>query len=174
MTIDSTIFALEPLTVHLHWQGYLDMDIMAVFEYSNGKRGIICFGEYGNREEFPFMELLGDFQFVEVPVDNQEIIAIAPPSSIEHWQNLSKIWILGWDFAALSEGILTDFSKHDVFVEIRQGDRSWKGESSTLCKGNFVQFGHFVVGGDLSFIPENHVKIVELPESMDEVQNWEL
>ena len=165
-------FDFQPLTVHLHWQGYLDMDIMAVFEYQNGQRGMICFGEYGSQEQFPFMELLGDFQFVEVPVDNQEIIAIKAPANIQDWKGLSKIWILGWDFEALAEGALTDFAKHEVFLEIRQGEHRFTTDFTHLCKGNLIQFGHFIVGDALSFQLEEQVKVVELPEEMTEVQNW--
>ena len=71
------LLASEELTIHLHWDATLDLDIFAIYETKDGKRELIYFASSGSQEEFPFIELLFDFEFSEIPVDNQEIIALS-------------------------------------------------------------------------------------------------
>ena len=154
----------EELTVHLHWDATTDLDIFAIYEDQDGQKGLIYFAESGSKKEYPFIELLFAFEFSEIPVDNQEIIAIGQ-------MNMQKIWIFGWDFDAVQEGVLTDFQEQKVYLEIRCQDKIFLTRSEDLGKGNLAVMGCFYRGASKQLVFSNYseMKEVAIPDQMEDL-----
>lgn len=160
----------EELTVHLHWDAGLDLDIFAIYEAKDGQRGLVYFANSGSLEEFPFIELLFDFEFSEIPVDNQEIIAISK-------MEVDKIWIFGWDFDAVQEGVNINFQEQKVYLELRAKEQIVQTASADLGEGNLALMGIFqkgkskenAVSEGFSFTNCSEVRTIELPEQMEDL-----
>ena len=178
MSIIAQFHLDSQITLHAHWSGSLDMDIVLVCFTKTGYR-IIGVTDYGSLSTYPYIELLTDFTFTEIPTDNQEIAAIAPEKislSADTENAIEKVYVLAWDFTALEEETESLYQEANVFLEIRQGSRSWK--SVVIEKnGNLIEFGYFLVNSTLadpvmSFISTNAVHSIAMPEEMDEILQY--
>jgi len=156
----------EELTVHLHWDATTDLDIFAIYENKDGQKGLVYFAEAGATKEYPFIELLFSFEFSGIPVDNQEIIGIGQ-------MDMNKIWILGWDFDAVQEGVATDFEEQRVYLEIRCKDKVVLTRSEDLGKGNLAVMGCFHKDDSNQFVFRNRSEMREIsvPEQMEDLLN---
>ena len=159
----STTIDFQPMTVHLHWEQTTDLDILAVYEDAEQCRKLVYFAESGSRVEYPFIELLFDFEFSEIPKDHQEIIAI---ESME----VEKIYFYAWDFDAVQEAEPTDFSEQGVFLEFRMKDTNILSSAADLGKGNLAFLASIEKKGNQICI-QNHseMKEVSLPEQMEDL-----
>lgn len=166
------LLASEELTIHLHWDATLDLDIFAIYETKDGKRELIYFASSGSQEEFPFIELLFDFEFSEIPVDNQEIIALSK-------MEVEKIWIFAWDFDAVQEARTINFQEQKVFLEIRAPKKVLLTDPKDLGEGNLALMGVFrklpsTISSSpkrLSFSNLSEMRIISLPEQMEDLLN---
>jgi predicted DNA-binding protein len=178
MSIIAQFHVDSQITLHAHWSGSLDMDIVVVCCSKVGHR-IIGFTDYGSLSAYPYIELLTDFTFTEVPTDNQEIAAIAPDKislSADTENAIEKIYVLAWDFTALEEETESLYQEANVFLEIHQGSRRWKSVAIEK-NGNLIEFGYFVVNSTLAehamqFISTNVVHSIAMPEDMDEILQY--
>ena len=178
MSIIAKFHIDSQITLHAHWSGSLDMDIVVVCFTKAGNR-IIGFTDYGSLSAYPYIELLTDFTFTEVPTDNQEIVALDPEQislSASTENAIEKIYVLAWDFTALEEETESLYQEANVFLEIRQGSRSWK--SVVIEKnGNLIEFGYFVVNSTVAehvmeFTSTSVVHSIAMPEDMDEILRY--
>ena len=130
-------------TVHLHWSGLGDLDLMALVV---GKDNIelVSFAHEGSLEEEPYLQLLSDFAFEEVPTDNQEILKISPQQFLES----ASVWFFCWDFEHVEEGGTAPFSEYELYLEVRQQDRRVSTTPFVeSCDGNAVCISRWDIQG---------------------------
>lgn len=164
------LLPVEELTIHLHWDTTLDLDIFAIFETKDGEKGMIYFANSGSLEEAPFIELLFDFEFSEIPVDHQEIIAISK-------MDAENIWIFGWDFDAVQDEHTLNFKEQDMFLEIRCQEQQFLTSAVDLSEGNIALMGLFQKRPATSsadseqfyFRNYSEVRTISLPEQMEDL-----
>ena len=68
------------------------------------------FANEGSLEHSPFIQLLSDFAFEEVPTDNQEIVRI----HAQKIESSSRVWFFCWDFEHVETESAAPFVDHDV------------------------------------------------------------
>lgn len=100
------------LTVTMNWTDAADFDLVALYEDFNGKHGLVYFGELGDLNTFPFIELSGDAGVGDTGGDNEEIIRISKLDGMKY------IWLLCWNYAKIQEGNPAKFSDSDLSLSI--------------------------------------------------------
>ena len=171
MTDNQLVVEAVESTVHLHWSGTADLDLMALVQQDNAEYHLISFANEGSLEHSPYIQLLSDFAFEEVPTDNQEIVRI-------HAQKIdspSRMWFFCWDFEHVETESSAPFVDHEVSLELRQSDRMIRTNAveSDAGTGNAICLARWDVdpsgNGDSVLIEVNHSFHVPLLEGMPEV-----
>lgn len=158
-------------TVHLHWSGTADLDLMALVQQENAEYHLISFANEGSLEHSPYMKLLSDFAFEEVPTDNQEIVRV----HAQKIESASRVWFFCWDFEHVETESAAPFVEHDISLELRQSDRMIRTKSieSDAGTGNVICLARWEVNpsenGSSVLIEVNHSFHVPLMEGMPEV-----
>jgi tellurite resistance protein TerA len=98
--------------VTLAWTTATDFDLAALYETKDGKKGMVYFGEMGNLNEFPFMQLSGDEGVGDSGGDNKEEMRLTK------FDDMVKVHIVAWDYTAVSDGTPARFSGSDVKVTL--------------------------------------------------------
>ena len=153
------------LTVHLHWDTILDLDIFVIYDTKEAKKDMIYFAQSGSQEKSPFIELLFDFEFSEIPVDNQQIMAISQ-------MEVEKIWIFAWDFDAVQDGSTINFQEQKVFLEIRHPEQILLTSPEDLAEGNLALLGVLQKSSStqgFSFCNISETRKIALPEQMEDL-----
>ena len=104
----SELGSFDELTVNMTWSSAADFDLAAIYETKKGTPGLVYFGEKGNLEDFPFIQLSDDAGVNDSAGDNQETLRIT---------NLDKIktlWIACWDYGQVKKGEPARFNGSDV------------------------------------------------------------
>jgi len=160
---------LGDTTVHLHWQGMVELDLMVLCSFENGEVELISFANDGNLEDAPFVQLLSDFTFAEVPTDNQEIVRLhSDKEGIP-----TQMWFFTWDFEHVESQSDAPLGEYELYLEVRQEERRWKTEQIQNGTGNTICFATWQKvessGETMGFRQLN--KRVEMPlmSGMDEV-----
>ena len=171
MTDNQLVVEAIESTVHLHWSGTADLDLMALVQQDNAEYHLISFANEGSLEHSPYMQLLSDFAFEEVPTDNQEIVRI-------HAQKIdspSRMWFFCWDFEHVETNSSAPFVEHEISLELRQSNRMIRTSTieSEDGTGNAICLARWDVNpteSDNSVLVEiNHPLHVPLMEGMPEV-----
>ena len=159
-------------TVHLHWSGTADLDLMALVQQENAEYHLISFANEGSSEHKPFVQLLSDFAFEEVPKNNQEIVRVYA----DKMESIFRMWFFCWDFEHVETESAAPFVDHEVSLELRQAERLIRtsivvpenGTGNTICLARWdVNPNH---GDEESVLIElNHSFHVPLLEGMPEV-----
>ena len=127
---------LGDTTVHLHWQGMVELDLMVLCSFENGDVELISFANDGNLDDVPFVQLLSDFTFAEVPTDNQEIIRLYSDK-----EGIPKqMWFFTWDFEHVESQSDAPLGQYELYLEVRQEERRWKTEQIQNDIGNTICF----------------------------------
>jgi uncharacterized protein involved in tellurium resistance len=125
---EAQLGGMKQFMVTLKWTTATDFDLAAAYETKDGRNGMVYFGEMGNLNEFPFMQLSGDEGVGDTGGDNQEEMRVM---KIDDMKN---IWILCWDYGAVQEGKPARFAGSDVAVTVM--DDSGNGHAVTLDTGD--------------------------------------
>lgn len=160
-------------TVHLHWTKTVDLDLMVLCRRKDGSVELLSFANEGSLSGEPYVQLLSDFEFSEVPKDNQEIVRM-----LTDQENVAEeLWFLTWDFDCVQEGKTAQFSEYGLFLEARQDSDRWSSNPITepLAEtGNLLCIGHWCRGiistehSGMSAL--NRVVMIPMLEGMEEVQ----
>lgn len=159
-------------TVHLHWSGMADLDLMALVYQGNAEYHLISFANEGSSEHSPFIELVSDLTVEEMPTSNQEIVRV----HAQKIESTNRVWFFCWDFRHVEAQSDAPFSEHEVSLELRQADRfirtstieSASGTGNTICLARW-DMNPTVNGGQSVLIEVNHPFNVPLMEGMSEV-----
>ena len=109
---EAELGGIKQFMVSLKWTSAADFDLAVVYESKDGQTGMVYFGDKGNLNAFPFMELSGDEGVGDTGGDNQEDIRVTKIDDMKY------IWIVGWDYGMVQKGNPARFKESDVHVEL--------------------------------------------------------
>ncbi len=103
---------LKQLMVSMKWTTAADFDLAVVYESKNSQQGIVYFGDLGNMNQFPFMQLSGDQGIGDKGGDNEETLRIT------RLDDMKYVWIFCWDYGKVQEGSAARFGDSDITLTI--------------------------------------------------------
>lgn len=106
------IGGVNQFMITLKWTTAVDFDLCAVYEDKKGEEGIVYFGDLGNLNEFPFMQLSGDEGVGDTGGDNQEDLRVM------NLAQMKKIYIFCWDYPSVESGQVARFSNSDITTSV--------------------------------------------------------
>jgi len=127
--------SIEKLKVTMKWTIAADFDIAAVYktkighETTNGRMNIVYFGDKGNLNTMPYIQLSEDAGVGDKGGDNEEILHI---SSLK---NLEKVWIFCWDYGMVQDGKKARFKDSDIKLLVE--DQNKQKITVNLDTGDF-------------------------------------
>jgi len=119
---------LKQFMVSLKWTTATDFDLAAAYQKKDGTNGMVYFGELGNLNEFPFMQLSGDEGVGDTGGDNEETMRVMKID------DMNFIWILCWDYGAVQDGKPARFEGSDVTISLT--DDTGNSHQVTLDTGD--------------------------------------
>ena len=125
---EAQLGGIKRFMVTLKWTTAADFDLAAAYEAKDGRTGLVYFGEMGNLNEFPFMQLSGDEGVGDTGGDNKEEMRVMKIDDMKY------LWILCWDYGAVQEGKPARFAGSDVEVSVM--DDSGTSHAVTLDTGD--------------------------------------
>ena len=160
---------LGDTTVHLHWQGMIELDLMVLCSFDNGDVELISFANDGSLDEAPFVHLLSEFTFAEVPTDNQEIVRLySDKPSVPN-----QLWFFTWDFEHVESQSDAPLGEYELFLEVRQEESRWSTEEIKDNVGNTICFAVWdkaqASNANMGFKQINERVEMPLMSGMDEV-----
>ena len=109
---EANVGGLKQLMVTLKWTTAADFDLAAAYETKEGKQGLLYFGDKGDLNAFPFMELSGDEGIGDTGGDNEETMRITKLDDMKY------VWIVCWDYGQVQNGAPARFKDSDVTINI--------------------------------------------------------
>ena len=109
---EAQLGSIKQFMVTLKWTTAADFDLAAAYETKDNRMGLVYFGEMGNLNEFPFMQLSGDEGVGDTGGDNKEEMRVMKIDDMKY------IWILCWDYGAVQDGKPARFAGSDVEVTV--------------------------------------------------------
>ena len=103
---------IKQFMVSLKWTTAADFDLAAAYQRKDGTNGMVYFGELGDLNSFPFMQLSGDEGVGDKGGENEETMRVMKID------DMNFIWILCWDYGAVQEGKPARFTGSDVAVSL--------------------------------------------------------
>jgi len=108
----ANVGSFKQLMVTMKWTTAADFDLAAAYEDKSGKKGLVYFGEMGDLNAFPYMQLSGDEGVGDTGGDNEEIMRITKLDEMKY------VWILCWDYGKVQEGSPARFKDSDVSLTL--------------------------------------------------------
>jgi tellurite resistance protein TerA len=108
----ANVGSFKQLMVTMKWTTAADFDLAAAYEDKTGKKGLVYFGELGDLNAFPYMQLSGDEGVGDKGGNNEEIMRITKLDDIKY------VWILCWDYGKVQEGSPARFKESDVTLSV--------------------------------------------------------
>ncbi|WP_373498317.1 hypothetical protein [Desulfococcus sp.] len=109
---EANVGGFKQLMVAMRWSTAADFDLAAAYEGKDGKQGLIYFGEKGDLNTFPFMQLSGDEGVGDTAGKNEEIMRITKVDDMKY------VWIICWDYGRVKDGSAARFKDSDVTLSI--------------------------------------------------------
>lgn len=108
----ANVGGFKQLLVTMKWSTAADFDLAAVYEGKDGKQGLIYFGELGDLNVFPFMQLSGDEGVGDSGGQKEESMRISKLDEIKY------VWIMCWDYGKIQTGSPARFKGSDVLLSL--------------------------------------------------------
>ncbi|MDM8525473.1 hypothetical protein QUF80_19060 [Desulfococcaceae bacterium HSG8] len=125
---EANVGGFNQLMVSMKWTTAADFDLAAAYESKEGKHGLVYFGELGDLNAFPYMQLSGDEGVGDTGGDNEETMRITKLDDMKY------VWILCWDYGKVKDGAAARFKDSDVMLTIM--DDKGTGHDVTLDTGD--------------------------------------
>jgi len=109
---EANVGGFKQLMVTMKWTTAADFDLAAAYENKEGKQGLVYFGDLGDLNTFPFMQLSGDEGVGDSGGDNEESMRITKLDDMKY------IWILCWDYGQVKSGAPARFKDSDVSLNV--------------------------------------------------------
>ncbi|GBC59863.1 hypothetical protein DENIS_0804 [Desulfonema ishimotonii] len=109
---EANVDSFKQLMVSMKWTTAADFDLAAAYETKDGKQGLIYFGEKGDLNEFPFMQLSGDEGVGDKGGENEETMRITKLDDMQF------VWLLCWDYGKIQDGAAARFKDSDVSLAV--------------------------------------------------------
>ncbi|MCP4700110.1 MAG: hypothetical protein GY862_25145 [Gammaproteobacteria bacterium] len=120
--------AIKQLMVSMKWTTAADFDLAAVYEGKDEKKGIVYFGDLGDLNAFPYMQLSGDEGVGDKGGDNEESMRIV------QLDQMKTLWIFCWDYGMVQSGSAARFKDSDITLSIT--DNTGKSVSVDIDAGD--------------------------------------
>ena len=109
----ANVSSFTQLMVAMKWTKAADFDLAAVYEKKDGTPpGLVYFGELGNLNAFPFMQLSGDAGVGDNAGKNEETMRITKLDDVK------KVHIICWDYGKVKTGAAARFKDSDVSLNV--------------------------------------------------------
>jgi len=109
---EANVAGFKQLMVSMKWTTAADFDLAAAYEDKNGKQGLVYFGELGDLNAFPYMQLSGDEGVGDTGGDNEETMRITKLDDMKY------VWLLCWDYGKIQDGAPARFKDSDVTLTV--------------------------------------------------------
>lgn len=109
---EANVGGFKQLMVTMKWTTAADFDLAAAYEDKNGKHGLVYFGELGDLNGFPFMQLSGDEGVGDKGGENEETMRITKLDDMKY------VWLLCWDYGKVQDGQAARFKDSDVSLTV--------------------------------------------------------
>ena len=120
------------LMVNLNWTTAVDFDLFAVYESKSGKVGIVYYGDQGDLNQSPWMQLSEDAGIDDQGGDNQETMIIAKLDDMKY------VWICAWDYNMVKTGREGRFDGCDLHMTVLSENNEFKIPLDTKDFGNIA------------------------------------
>jgi len=108
----ANVGGFKQLMITMKWTTAADFDLAAAYENKEGKPGLVYFGELGDLNAFPFMQLSGDEGVGDKGGENEEIMRIAKLDDMKY------VWIMCWDYGKVKDESAARFKDSDVKLSV--------------------------------------------------------
>jgi len=108
----ANVGGFKQLMVSMKWTTAADFDLSAAYETKEGKQALVYFGDMGDLNAFPFMQLSGDEGVGDKSGDNEETMRITKLDDMKY------VWILCWDYGKVQDGAPARFKGSDVTLTL--------------------------------------------------------
>lgn len=108
----ATVGGFKQLMVTMKWTTAADFDLGAVYETKADKKGIVYFGDMGDLNNFPYMQLSGDEGVGDTGGDNEEVMRITKLDDMKY------VWIMCWDYGKVQDGSPARFKDSDISLSV--------------------------------------------------------
>lgn len=108
----ANVGGFKQLMVTMRWSTAADFDLAAAYEDKTGKLGLVYFGELGDLNAYPYMQLSGDEGVGDSGGEKEEIMRITKLDDMKY------VWILCWDYGKIQDGAAARFKDSDVSLTI--------------------------------------------------------
>ncbi|OQX17051.1 MAG: hypothetical protein BWK80_39695 [Desulfobacteraceae bacterium IS3] len=109
---EANVGSFKQLMITMKWTTAADFDLSAAYETKEGKQGLVYFGELGDLNAFPFMQLSGDEGVGDKGGNNEETMRITK------LEDMKYVWILCWDYGKVKDGSAARFKDSDVSLTV--------------------------------------------------------
>ncbi len=120
------------LMVNLNWTSAIDFDLFAVYESKAGRVGIVYYGDMGDLNRSPFMQLSGDEGVGDEGGDNQETLIISSLSEMKY------VWVCAWDYNAVMGSRAGRFDTCDLNMTVVDDKGQYKLPLVDTRQGNMA------------------------------------
>jgi tellurite resistance protein TerA len=100
----------KQMLVTLKWSVGADFDMAALYEAKDGRKGLVYYGEKGDMNAFPFMQLSGDEGVGDKAGANEEQMRICA------LDEMKTIHLICWDYTKVQTGEKARFAGSDVQI----------------------------------------------------------
>lgn len=119
----SNLPSITQLLASLTWTDAIDFDLAALYEAKDGRKGMVYYGEKGDLNAFPFMQLSGDEGVGDTAGNNEETMKIV------NLDEIKKVHLVAWDYNRIRTGAAARFGSSNAAITVMDD----KGESHQ-CK----------------------------------------
>ena len=120
---ESNLPSIKQLLASLTWTDAIDFDLAALYEAKDGRKGMVYYGDKGDLNAFPFMQLSGDEGVGDTGGSNEETMRIV------NLDEIKKVHLVAWDYNKIRSGAAARFGSSNAAIYVLDD----KGESHQ-CK----------------------------------------
>lgn len=118
------------LMVNLNWTSAIDFDLFAVYETKSGQVGIVYYGDQGDLNRPPYIQLSDDAGVDDQEGDNQETMVIAQLNDMKY------VWVCAWDYNRVQQGSQGRFDQCDLHMSVLSDRDEFKIPLDNTRQGN--------------------------------------
>ncbi|WP_353572649.1 hypothetical protein [Candidatus Albibeggiatoa sp. nov. BB20] len=107
-----TLISLKDLTVNMNWSTAADFDLAVIYKTKENEQGIVYFGDLGQLEQFPYIQLDKDAGVGDTTGSKQETLRI------KHLNDMKYVWLFCWDYGMVKIGKTARFTGSDVNLHL--------------------------------------------------------
>lgn len=109
---EASVGSFKQLLVSMKWTTAADFDLAACYQKKDGTKGLVYFGDQGNLNEFPYIQLSGDEGVGDKGGENEESLRVT------RLDDMKFVWLLCWDYGQVNAGKPARFAESDVSMTV--------------------------------------------------------